>query len=151
MITSTSADSPDGTTPDRPTGGTFTLLAHTADLRAVLTAPDRPALYRTAVDFVRAVIVGDQAVRPVETRAVEPEGDAPDERFFRFVRELFYLFDLDGFLPAAVEGDGPWTVRGERLDAARHAWEHHVKAVTRHAYLFDARPDGYHVELVLDL
>lgn len=129
----------------------FQLLPHTADLRAVLTAPDLPALYQTAVDFVRAVIVGEQPVRPVETRVVEPESDAPDERFFRFVRELFFLFDVDGFVPAVVAGDGPWSVAGERLDPRGLAWEHHVKAVTRHAYAFDPRPDGFHVALVLDL
>lgn len=129
----------------------FQILPHTADLRAVLTAPDLPGLYQSAADFVRAVIVGDQPVRSAETRVVAPESDAPDERFFRFVRELFFQFDVDGFVPAVVAGDGPWSVTGERLDPRRHAWEHHVKAVTRHAYAFEPRLDGFHVALVLDL
>ena len=37
----------------------YRLLPHTADLRAVLEAPDRAGLYQAAVDLVREVVAGD--------------------------------------------------------------------------------------------
>jgi len=135
----------------------YGILPHTADLRAVLTAPDWESLAQAAVDFVRSVVAGDSPVVARETRVVAVEGEAAvegvdeGERFFRFVRELFYLFDVDGFLPLSVEGTGPWAVSGEVFDPDRHAWEHHVKALTRHAYVFERGEDGYRVDLVVDL
>ena len=76
---------------------------------------------------------------------------ARSERFFRFVRELFYLFDVELLLPAEVAGSGPWQVGGEGFDAMRHTVEHQVKALTRHGYRYERGPAGYRAELVLDL
>ncbi len=133
---------------DRPG---FEILAHTADLRAVLWAPDAAGLAQAAVDFARTVLVGESRVVAVATRMIQPEGDDEDERFFRFVRELFYLFDVELLLPAEVAGSGPWVVGGEEFDAMRHTIEHQVKALTRHGYRYGRGPAGYRAELVLDL
>jgi SHS2 domain-containing protein len=50
-----------------------------------------------------------------------------------------------------VGGDGEVCVYGEPFDAARHASEHQVKAVTRHGYRFERTPAGYAAELLFDL
>lgn len=136
---------------------TYELLPHTADVRAVLRAPDRRSLLQVAIDLVREITVGDSPVEPSTSRVIEAGADsgagAHDEAegFFRFVRELVYLCDLEGFLPATVVETDPATVAGEVFAESRHAIEHHVKALTRHGYRFEHGPGGYTVEMVFDL
>lgn len=135
----------------------YRLLPHTADLRAELEAPDAAGLYQAAADLVREVVAGDSPVEPREERAIElPAAGDDRERFFRFVRELVYLYDAEGFLPAEVELGDPPRVLGERFDPERHHSERQVKAVTRHGFRFEAVAAGtgdgrLRAELVFDL
>jgi SHS2 domain-containing protein len=161
-----------------------TYLPHTADLRAGVSGSDLASLYQSAADLVREVLVGGSAVAAGEERRLVVEGADEAERFFRFVRELLYLYDCEGFLPVRValtaghagcpgdsgsggdggssedggaggsgmsSGDGGVAVLGERFDAARHASERQVKALTRHGYRFERTPAGYQAELLFDL
>ena len=93
------------------------LLAHTADLRAELEAADFDALCAEAVALVREILVGESPVLPRAERFVKLEGTEEGERFFRFVRELVYLADAEGFLPASCAcSDGGFRVAGEPFD-----------------------------------
>lgn len=113
------------------------LLAHTADLRAELEAADFDALCAEAVALVREILVGQSPVRASSERRVTLEGEAEGERFFRFVRELVYLADAEGFLPASCKRlNGGFLVAGEPFDAARHVAERQIKALTRHHFRF---------------
>ena len=128
------------------------LLAHTADLRAELAAPDFAALCAEAVALVRELLVGTSPVVPSVERRVELAGDDEAERFFRFVRELLYLADAERFLPAACAvGTGEVTVAGEPFDSARHRTERQIKALTRHRYLYERDAGGVRAELLFDL
>jgi SHS2 domain-containing protein len=136
---------------ERMPSATFSYLPHTADLRARLEAPDLAGLYQTAADLVRDILVGESEVAAREARALELGGGDEEERFHRFVRELVYLYDTEGFLPLEVELDASARVRGETFDDERHASERQIKAVTRHNYRFAQGADGYAAELVFDL
>lgn len=130
---------------------TFSYLPHTADLRARVEGADLGALYQAAADLVRDIVVGASPVAARETRTVElGEGDEA-ERFHRFVRELVYLYDAEGFLPLAVELDGAVLLHGELFDAERHVSERQIKAVTRHGYRFATNAGGSEAELLFDL
>ncbi len=127
-------------------------LAHTADLRAELAAPDLPALYSEGAALVREILVDGSEVAPRESRRVALEGDEEGERYFRFLRELVYLADAESFLPAAVRYEDPFAVvAGERFDPARHVSERAIKAVTRHRFGFERDAAGYRCEVVFDL
>jgi SHS2 domain-containing protein len=128
------------------------LLAHTADLRAELAAPDLAGLHAEAVALVRETLVGSSPVAAREERRFARAGEDEAERFFRFVRELVYLFDAEGFVPAAarLEGDDA-VVAGERFDPLRHVFERQIKALTRHRFRLERGPDGVRAELVFDL
>lgn len=130
---------------------TYRILPHTADWRAELEAESLEGLYQSAVDFVRETVVGNSPVEAREVRTVEPSGEDDEERFFRFVRELVFLYDAEGFLPARVELRSPIVLLGDCYEPMRHASERPVKAVTRHGYLFEHTPEGYVAELILDL
>jgi len=125
----------------------YELLPHTADLRAALSAPDLLQLYAAGVDLVREILVADSVVARRERRDIPPLGDDEAEAFFRFLRELVYLFDSEGFLAAAVVDAGR-AVEGELFDSSRHAGAHQIKAVTRHGYSLESGPDGYRAHVV---
>lgn len=127
------------------------LLAHTADLRAELEAPDEAGLYAEAAALVRELLVGDSPVEEREEVRFEPETDDEAERFFRFVRELVYLADAESFLAASARIDGGVLLRGERFDPARHVAERQIKALTRHHFVFRRGREGARAELVFDL
>jgi SHS2 domain-containing protein len=128
------------------------LLAHTADLRAELSAPDFAALSAEAAALVRELCVGASAVEAREERRFALEGGDDAERFFRFVRELLYLADAERFLPAGCTlALGEARVAGERFDPTRHVAERQLKALTRHRYRFERTESGLAAELVFDL
>lgn len=128
------------------------LLAHTADLRAEVMAPDFGGLCAEAVALVRELLVGDSPVEPRQHRAVALIGESEAERFFRFVRELVYLADAEGFLPAGCSAERQVIrVSGEPFDASRHVAERQIKALTRHHYRFERTPHGVRSELLFDL
>jgi SHS2 domain-containing protein len=129
----------------------YRLLPHTADLRAVLEAPDRAGLYQAAVDLVREVVAGDSPVGGAEERAIEVDAVDEQERLFRFVRELVYLYDTEGFLAREIAEADPLRVRGERFDPERHHSERQLKAVTRHGLRLERDGGGLRAEMVFDL
>lgn len=127
------------------------LLPHTADLAAELDAPDLDSLCGEAVALVRELLVGESVVEPRASRFVPFDGADDAERFFRFVRELVYLADAEGFLPAGcVASPTGVELLGERYDPARHLAERQIKALTRHQYRFE-QDGGVRAELVFDL
>lgn len=129
----------------------YEILPHTADLKIAVRGDSLHGLYQAAVDALREVLVGASHVEPRETKALAPGGEDPAERFFRFVRELVYLYDVEGFLPVVVVGTDPPEVAGVAFDPTRHEYVHQVKALTRHQFVFRERPGGYRAEMVLDL
>ena len=130
----------------------YHFLPHTADLRAALEASSLDELYASAVALVREIIVDRSSVGTVKQRLIPWDVADPGERFFRFVRELLYLYDAEGFVPGTsrLQGHGV-IVGGERFDPERHEPHHQIKALTRHGFVFERRADGYRAELVFDL
>ncbi len=146
---------------------THQLLEHTADVRALIRARDDHELYQSAVDLVRDLEIAAGQVESSLRRVLPaPEGDEAED-FFRFVRELLFLFDVEGFIPLQVELAGPGqaaavarrsghdpqapAVLGDTFDPQRHEGNLYLKAVTRHHYRFEHGPRGFEVELVFDV
>ncbi len=129
----------------------YAYLPHTADLRVQLAAPNLPALYQTATEALREILVGSCPVAERERRSLVIDAEGEAERFFRFVRELLYLYDSEAFVPARVTVDGTLTVAGEPFDPARHTSERQLKAVTRHGFRFGRSASGYEAEMVFDI
>lgn len=127
------------------------LLPHTADLKAEIEAADLPSLFSEAVTLVRETLVGDSPVNAVQERRLACEGPNEAEKLFRFVRELLFLYEVEGFLPATVRCGDVAVVAGEDLDPSRHRAERQIKALTRHQFHLERTAQGYRATLVFDL
>lgn len=142
---------------DGESGVSYELLPHTADIRAVLRGADLAAVYCSAVDLLRNLLVGNSPVLERASVTIELEADDDGERLFRFIRELLYLNDVDGFVPArlaaaeSLAAGAVLSVAGECFDPARHVVYHQPKAITRHAFAFRRTRAGVEVEMVFDL
>lgn len=130
----------------------YRFLPHTADLRAAVEAVSLDELYASAAALVREVLVGSSPVITRNERLVAWEGGDAAERFFRFVRELLYLYDAEAVIPVSCRLGVEGVVVGwERFDPSHHQSHHQVKALTRHGFVFEERRGAYRVELVFDL
>lgn len=130
----------------------YQLLPHTADLRAALEGASLDELYADGAALVREILVGKSAVTARNEHFIRQLRHDDAENLFRFIRELVYLYDAEGFVPCTARRVQTGTiVGGELFDAARHEPHHHPKALTRHGFVLERTAERYRAELVFDL
>ncbi|SRR5581483_5049551 len=133
------------------------LFEHTADLGLRVWAPDLDTLFAEAAACLFSAIVEDpSAVRPAVEQTVELSGADREYLLFDWLRELLYRFDAEHMVyrdfAVKVRPDGlTATIRGEKLDPARHVLSHEVKAITYHALRVEQTPDGWRAEVIVDI
>ncbi len=136
---------------------THRFLPHTADLIVELQARTLTDLFREAVSVSRILMVGDTQVAGKEQRQISLLASSPEELILQVMRELLAEFQMDTFVPAALEklslskAGADVLVSGERFDPTRHEPQPEVKAVTRHQLLVEETANGWRAVLVLDL
>jgi SHS2 domain-containing protein len=135
----------------------YRFLPHTADLIVELEAPTLEGLFVEATSVSRSLLAGDTPVAGVEQRQISLSAPSAEELILRFVREIFTEFQLDTFVPAALEQlsitetGASVLLSGERFDPARHEPQPEVKAVTRHQLVVEETANGWRAVMVLDL
>ncbi|MEJ2236709.1 MAG: archease [Gemmatimonadales bacterium] len=135
----------------------YRFLPHTADLIVELEAPTIEGLFVEATTVSRSLLAGDTPVAGVEQRQISLSATSAEELILRFVREIFTEFQLDTFVPAALEQlsitetGASVLLSGERFDPARHEPQPEVKAVTRHQLVVEETANGWRAVMVLDL
>jgi len=132
------------------------LLPHTADLRVEVVAPDVATLCARCVEALFSLVTDRRRVRPREERVARVEGDTDEERLFLLLRAALGFLAVDRFLArtahVTMEGrHAAMTVRGEALDASRHALTREIKAVTAHALTVARSPRGVLARFVVDV
>lgn len=133
------------------------LFEHTADLGLRVRAADLDTLFAEAAECLVSAIVEDAtSIRPETEQTIELSGTDREYLLFDFLRELLYRFDAEhllfGQFEVRVRPDGlTATVRGERLDPARHVLSHEVKAITYHELTVEPTPDGWLAEVIVDI
>lgn len=114
------------------------MLDHDAEIGLELIATDEAGLLAEAVRGFATLLTDPSTIRLTETRIVSVRAATPEERLVRWMREMVFAADADGFLPAqarvTVSSDGnvTGTIEGERRDPTRHPGLHEIKAVTWH-------------------
>jgi SHS2 domain-containing protein len=123
--------------PARPSYRSFPT---TADVGIAASAPTVSGLFEALGVGLYSLMTDLRKVRPIEERAVSASAQDPEGLVVAFLTELLLLEQDDGFVGRSVTahavGSPPTavlaTVRGERLDEARHLRRKEVKAVTLH-------------------
>jgi len=107
----------------------------------VLSGHTLPQLFGDAVAAFIDTVTTLERVEPKRPEEVDVDAPELDLLLVDFLSELLYRFDTRGWLTRFAEvelheKDGGWslqgTLRGERLDPARHGVKVLVKAVTYH-------------------
>jgi SHS2 domain-containing protein len=156
----------------RPRAG-YTLLDHTADAGLVAWGPDPPAAFAQAARGMFALILGQDPVawevlpttldrphgppgRPA-IRAVTVEGRDWESLLVRWLSELLFLFEVDGFVPRLVAVDECAPPRcvarlaGFELDDPSAVAGVGVKAVTYHQLRVDIGPRRTELRVIFDI
>jgi SHS2 domain-containing protein len=119
----------------------YEFFDHTGDIAVSLRGPTLAELFGAAVTAFTDSITALDRVEPKRPEEVELDAPELDLLLVDFLSELLYRFDTRGWLTRyaeldLTEKDGGWslqgTLRGERLDAARHEVKLLIKGVTYH-------------------
>ncbi|MDZ7291936.1 MAG: archease [candidate division KSB1 bacterium] len=135
----------------------FEPIDHTADVGYRLFAPTLAELFAVAGRALFDAITELDSIQPKFERQVEAEaGDIEallvawlSELNFRCVTELelYGEFFIDSISPSAVRA----TVRGEKIDPARHVIHTEIKAVTYHELFVREVEGGWEAQVIFDV
>jgi SHS2 domain-containing protein len=126
----------------------YEFFDHTGDIGVSIRARTLAQLFADAASAFTDSITAIERIEPKRPEELDVDAPELDLLLVDFLSELLYRFDTRAWLTRNAElelqeKDGGWalqgTLRGERLDPARHDVKVLVKAVTYH---------GLHVERV---
>ena len=142
---------------------TFEYVDHTADVAVLLRAADFEGLLDWATKALRDILVEDRSGDSQEAGSpvlVCLEAEDREGLLIDYLNELIFLFDTEGFVPAAPASvvldlrDGcrlQTAVKGELFHPSRHQLKTEVKAATFHNLEIRATPAGLEAQVVFDL
>jgi SHS2 domain-containing protein len=135
----------------------FTPIDHTADVGYRLFAPTLAELFAVAGRALFDAITELEAVAPKFSRTIAVEaGDVEallvawlSELNFRCITEfeLFGEFAIDSISTTSVRA----TLKGEKIDAARHVIQTEIKAVTYHELYVRETEKGWEAQVIFDV
>lgn len=136
----------------------YRLLDHTGDMAILVRARTREGLYDAATRAFFDLMLDVRTVKGCEKVPIRVKGAVdPEDLLVRYLSELLYLHDADGWLfrgarvAALTDTELEAEADGERFDATRHVIERQVKAVTYHHLLLSQDRDGWSARVVVDL
>lgn len=138
----------------RPAG--YEVLDHTAEVGIAAWGRDLREAFVEAARGMFALMVDLDAVEERVTRRVAVTAEDREDLLVRWLNELLFLVDSEGlvFRRFEIERMGERelqaTVRGERLDPARHQPLAGVKAATYHQLSVEEGPPA-RVAVILDV
>ncbi|MBX9680383.1 MAG: archease [Gemmataceae bacterium] len=135
----------------------FEHFEHTADLGLRMEAATLDELFVDAARALFAAVVTNlETVRPTVRIEVTLAADQVDYLLFDWLKTLLYRFDVEhllfGKFEVQVDAAGMKGVAwGEPIDAARHALEHEIKAITYHGLQVRQTAEGWEAEVIVDI
>jgi SHS2 domain-containing protein len=134
----------------------YRLFGHTSEVGFSAWGDTLAGAFEEAARAVVAVTFDPRTIRVRETREVAVEADRPDRLLVRFLGEIVYLIDAEGFVPfrarvELTEGRLKAQLRGRVADSSRPKRRGpSVKAVTYHGLKIAPGPP-VRVRVVLDI
>lgn len=137
----------------------FKFLEHTADVYVRAWGRSLEDVFREAANALYEVMTDPSRVECRDSRKVVVEGFDLENLLVRWLEELLYLFDSEGFLGGKVSVRDVDTkglkleavVCGETYDPEKHESRTHVKAATYSQLKFWKECGLWYVEFVLDI
>lgn len=146
---------------DRPPYVPYEAVDHTADLALLVRGRTFSELFENAALGLTAFLLDLETIEPRVVEEVSVDGADREECLVGWLNELLYREEVQGMVYCRfdVHQAGPTsvraTVRGERLDPARHRTHTDIKAATYHDLRFDEEPHPagtmHRVRIVLDI
>ncbi len=136
--------------------GDYEIVDHTADVAIVARGADVGEAFASAGRALLSLVTDPDSVAEVEERRIELSADDLGDLLVAWLNELIYLFDAENLLLSGFDvrpvGDTSLvaTVRGERVDKARHRIKLGVKAATHHMLEID-RDNGVRLQVLFDI
>lgn len=135
----------------------FRLIEHPADVGIEAWGPHLAGAFEQAALGLISVVFDPVTILPEQTREVRLSAADPEQLLVRWLSELLYLIDGEGFLPASctIVTLEPRSLlalcRGESHRPDRHVARTEVKAVTYHQLSVRSADDGARVRVFLDI
>ncbi len=135
----------------------FRILEHPADMGLEVWGPDLTEIFRQAALGLTSIIVDPVSVGGRDRRTLKIRGSDIENLLVRWLSEILYIYDGEGFLVRdveittlhdfALEG----ILKGERVDAGRHQFRMDVKAVTYHQLKIALEKNVWTANVFLDI
>ncbi|MCG3119225.1 MAG: Protein archease [bacterium] len=135
----------------------FAPIDHTADVGYRLAAPTLAELFAVAGRALFDAITALESIQPRLARQIQVEAGDVEALFVTWLSELnFYCltefelygdFTIEAISPTAVRA----TVRGEKIDPARHVIHTEIKAVTYHELYVRQVENGWEAQVIFDV
>jgi SHS2 domain-containing protein len=135
----------------------FEAIEHTADVGYKLFAPTLPELFGVAGRALFATIVELGSIKEAFSRSISATADDREnllvawlsELNYRFLvnHELFCAFNVETLTPTSIHA----TVRGQKIDHARHEILTEIKAVTYHGLYIRQNAEGWEAQVIFDV
>jgi SHS2 domain-containing protein len=135
----------------------FRILEHPADMGLEVWGPDLTEVFRLAALGLTSIIVDPASVSDRERRSVSIKGSDIENLLVRWLSEILYIYDGEGFLASDVEikslNDSGLeaTLKGEKAEAGHHQFRVDVKAVTYHQLKIAREKDVWTARVFLDI
>ena len=137
--------------------GTYRIIEHPSDAGIEAEGETLAEAFALAAEGLMAVIVDPASVEAGESRTVAVDGPDDERLLVRWLGEILWLYDGEGFVSRRFEveitpgGRISAAAFGEPLDAAKHALRVDVKAVTYHGLEVRRTPGGWSVRAYIDI
>lgn len=135
----------------------FEPIEHTADVGYRLYAPTLAELFAVAGRALFDAITELDSIQPQFERKIEAEAGDVEALLVAWLSELNYrcITELEVYGEFAIEEISPnavrATVRGEKIDPARHLIQTEIKAVTYHELYVRETENGWEAQAIFDV
>jgi len=135
----------------------FELLEHPSDIGVRARGATREDALVAVSHGLTSILADTTSFRPAEERFFKATGTDEATLIINWLNEILFFFDTEGMVFIEFSIDS-WTgneitgqARGERFDVERHEFRTAVKAVTYHQFESHPTPDGWEIQVFVDV
>jgi SHS2 domain-containing protein len=135
----------------------YRILEHPSDVGIEAFGHSLQEAFEYAALGLTSIIVEPASVDPSEQRFVSLKGTDPENLLVRWLSEIIYLYDGEGFLLCDVSirkfsgCELEATLSGEKVAEAKHKFKTDVKAITYHQLKIEEGVNGAVARVFLDI